>query len=204
MSLQGDVEVKTIELRDALEFTALRESSAIEGFLAPAFALIVLCWFWFNGNLWIRILTAIGAAWTVAAGIADRVHGGETTLRITIEGVIANGNLGHFWSTHEQVGIVDLAAIRYHPGDGEGETAGLYAHLDWGRRMLLPNISAEQANVIIEAIRQKFPGIPAEPYAPFSFSDLSIFDRGDLITLRLSSHENAQQGRSSNFPEANS
>ncbi|WP_109489081.1 hypothetical protein [Occallatibacter savannae] len=204
MSLESGVQLKTVEYFDALEFTVLRETGGVQDFIGPAISLILICWFWYRGNLGICILIAIVTIWTMVGAFADRVHGRETRLRVTIEGVIAHGNLGHVFSTHEQVGIADLAAIRYHPGDGEGEAAGLYAHLDLGSRMLLPSISGDQANEIIEAIRKKFPGLPAEPYAAFRMSDMLIFDRGDTITLGLSKPERDQQGLSRNSPDANS
>jgi hypothetical protein len=204
MSFQSETELKTIEFPDALEFTVYRESSFAEGFVAPVATLILLFWVWYIGSLWLCIVILVIAAGTVAASIADRINGNETTLRVTVEGVIARGNLGHLFSTHEQVGICDLASIRYHPGDGEGEAPGLYAHLDWGARMLLPHISGDQANLIIERIRKKFPGVAVESYSPFSPSDLLIFDHGEqVITLGLSKADNDQQGLGRISPEAN-
>lgn len=157
MSHEGSVELKTVEFFDALEFTILRETGGTNEFVLPAIALIGFCWFWYSGNVAVCVFIALGTIWMIMASLADRVHGPETRLRVTIEGAIAHGNLGHLWSNHEQVGIADLAAIRYHAGDGEGEEAGLYAHLDWGSRMLLPCISADQANELSKRFGKSFP-----------------------------------------------
>ena len=186
MSLRGKVELKTVELPDAIEFTVSREESVVEQVVFPALALFVLVWFWSIGSLYPRILAVFAGVASAAAWIANRMQGGETTLRVTYDGLVADGNLGHLFSTHEGVGVGELSSIRYLVG-GDGEVSGLSARLDWRTVMLLPHISADQANLIIDKIRHKFPGIPAEPYAPFSMSDLSIFDRGsDITTLGLS------------------
>lgn len=52
--------------------------------------------------------------------IINRVQGGKSTLLSTTDGLVADGNLGQFFSTHEEVGFDALISIRNdHGGDGD-------------------------------------------------------------------------------------
>ena len=46
MKLSGEVELKTIELPDALEFIVTRNGSLYEDVLAPVITLVALWYFW--------------------------------------------------------------------------------------------------------------------------------------------------------------
>lgn len=181
MQLLGKVVLKTVELPNALEFVASREENLIESFIIPAFALIVLWWFWRTGNLWLRIIAGVAAAFTMLAAAANRIQGGETKLRVTSNELVAEGNLGRLFSTHENVPVGDLSSIRYE-GGGDGEIFGLYARRGWRSTLLLPYLSVAQANEIADTIGRKFPGIPAEQNSPASLSDLMFFGSGDQTT----------------------
>jgi len=195
MQLRGEVELKKTEHFDALEFTVSREESILESVVFPAFALAVLWWFWHIGSLWPRILAGLAAISSAVAYIANRIQGGETRLRISSDGVMADGNLGKLFTTHEQIGIADIDSIRYEPG-GDGEISGLLARKGWSSILLLPHITGDQANEIIAAIHRKFPHMPVERYAPFSLSDLNPFDRGEHVTrLGLSDSEKSEAGK---------
>lgn len=195
MDLVGKVEIRTVELPDSLEFTASREEGLVEKFAIPAFTLMVLCWFWSSGNLWLRVIAGVAAATTVAALIANRVQGSETRLRITSDEVVAEGNLGRFFSTRERIAVSDVSSIRYDDG-GDGGISGLYARQRWRSTLLLPWLTVDQTNVTIDVIRRKFPHIPAERHSPFSISDLPIFDhRDEITTLGLSDSDENKTNR---------
>jgi len=195
MKLLGTVELKTVELPDELEFTVVREESLFERVAFPVFALAVLGWFWHIGSLWPRILAVFAAISTAAAYIANRIQAGVTRLRVTSDGVIADGNLGKLFTTHEQIGIADIDSIRYKAG-GEDEICGIYARYRWSSKLLLPHLTGDQGNEIIARIHGKFPNIPVERYAPVSLSDFSLFDRGGQITtLGLSDSGNSKANR---------
>jgi hypothetical protein len=52
MNFSSDVEVKTVELPDALEFTVTREEDWGTNVIAPSLGLFALWWFfWRIGNL---------------------------------------------------------------------------------------------------------------------------------------------------------
>lgn len=83
MPLRGKVEVKTIELPDALMFTVSREKSTAETIVFPILALIVLVWFFSIGSLWPRILAVSAALFSAVAWIANHKQRRQTTLRVT-------------------------------------------------------------------------------------------------------------------------
>ena len=182
MSLLGDIELKTTELPDALEFTVTRSDSLLENVGIPAIT-ISLMWafFWRNGNLWLRIISGAAVGFTILAALANRIQGNETRLRVTLDGVVAEGNLGQLFSTSASVAIADISSIGFHDG-GDGGISGLYARRGWRFQLLLPHLNQQQSQSVVDAITKKFPGIPAE-----SALNNSLFgDGGRLTTLGLS------------------
>lgn len=198
MQLRGKVELNTVELPDALEITVSRDDGAIESIAFPIFAFVVLAWFWVIGRTWWpRILASIAAISTVAGYISNWIQGGKTTLRVTRDELLAEGNLGRLFSTHEKIPVSNVASIGYDSG-GDGGISGLYVRDGWRSTSLLPNLSPEQVNAVIETIHQKFPNIPIQPYSPFTISDLGIFSSGDqMTTLGLSN-----RGRDDGDPQS--
>lgn len=181
MPLQGKVETKALELPDALEFTASREEGLIETLIIPAGILVLLWWFWRTGNLWLRIIAGVAAATTLLATIANRIQGGETRLRVTSDEIVAEGNLGRLFSTSARIATNTVSSIRYDDG-GDGGISGLYAFHGWRSTLLLPYVTTDQANTLVDTIRRKFPSIPAGRHSGFSISDIAVFDRGAQIT----------------------
>lgn len=194
MQLLGQVETKAVELPNALEFTASRDAGLIETLAIPAFTLVVLWWFWRTGNLWLRTISGVAAAFTLLAAVANRIQGGETRLRVTSDELLAQGNLGKLFSTHEKIAVSSVSSLRYDPG-GDG-ISGLYARHGWRSTLLLPYLTPDQTNALIGAIHRKFPHIPTEPYSPFSISELGIFNEGsEITTLGLSDSRKEDQHR---------
>ncbi|WP_348262337.1 hypothetical protein P8935_21385 [Telmatobacter sp. DSM 110680] len=184
MSLVSKVELKTVELPDALEFTVSREDGLLESVAFPVFAFFVLWMFWRMGTLWIHILAGIAAASTSLTLLVNWIQGGETKLRVTRDEIRAEGNLGQLFSTSVTIPATDVTSIRFDNG-GDGGISGLYVRHGWRFTPVLPRLTAEQSKTVIEAIRQKFPEIPADSGTKFSLS--SLFESGaELTTLNLS------------------
>jgi hypothetical protein len=182
MSLLGDVELKIVELPDALEFTVTREDGLLENVAVPAIAMIVFWMFWRAGALWPRFIAGFAAISTLLAYIANWIQCGETRLRVTREGLFAEGNLGQLFSRSITVAIEDVSSIGFYDGGGDGGISGLYARHGWRFWPLLPRLSQEQTETLVDAIQKKFPEIPAE-----SELNSSLFgDGGKLINLGLS------------------
>jgi len=182
MSLLGNVELKTTELPDALEFTATRETSLLETVVIPVIAVIVMGMFWLTGNLWLRIISGSAVAFTAFAAFANWRQGAVTKLRVSLDGVIARGNLGQLFSTSVSVAVADISSIGYYRGGGDDGISGLYVRHGWTFTPLLPHLSPEQSQLVVDAITHKFPGVPAE-----STLNTNLFgDGGRLITLGLS------------------
>jgi hypothetical protein len=182
MRLLGNVDLRTSELPNSLEFTASREDGLIETIAIPLFALIVLWMFWRRGTLWLRIIAGFAAVSTFLALFANWNQGGETRLRVTSDGVRAEGNLGQLFSTSVAVAMDDISSIGFYDRDGEGGISGLYVRHGWRFWPVLPHLSKEQSQAVVDAITKKFPEIPVE-----SALDSSLFaDSGKLISLGLS------------------
>lgn len=186
MSLLGDVELKTTELPDALEFTVTREDRLLEIVGIPAITIIMMwAFFWRTGNLWLRIISGSAAGFTILVAFANWIQGGETKLRVTLEGVIAEGNLGQLFSTSISVAIADISSIGFYDGGGDS-IFGLYVRNGWRFLPVLPHLSQEQSQSVVDAITKKFPGIPAESTLnPYLFGD-----GGRLTSLGLSKSRN--------------
>lgn len=186
MSLLGEVELKTTELPDALEFTVTREDRLLEIVGIPAITIIIMwAFFWRTGNLWLRFISGSAAGFTILAALTSWIQGGETKLRVTLEGVIAEGNLGQLFSTSVSVAIADISSIGFYDGGGDS-ISGLYVRNGWRFLPVLPHLSQEQSQLVVDAIAKKFPGIPAESTLnPYLFGD-----GGRLTSLGLSKSRN--------------
>jgi hypothetical protein len=162
MQLLGKVELSALNLPDALEFTATREDDWVTYLIAPGFGLVVLWWFfWRNGTPWPRLISGVAAGVTVLSYIANRLHGRETKLRVTNEELAAEGNLGRIFLTRYRIATADLSSIRYDDG-GDGGIGGLYIWHGWTSACVLPGVSREQADSIVDAIARRFPHLPTE------------------------------------------
>jgi hypothetical protein len=180
MSLLGNVEIKTTELPDALEFTVVREDGLIETIAIPIFAFFVLWMLWRTGNLWLRTIAGFAAGFTSLVFVANWIQGGETKLRVTRDRLVAEGNLGQLRRSSVTIATRDVKSIRFDDG-GDGGISGLYVRHGWRFTPVLPRLSLEQSQTVVDAIRKKFPEIPAEKNVkPFSLS--SLFRGGAQLT----------------------
>ncbi len=192
MNLLGNVELMTTEFPDALEFTVTREGALLETVVIPAITIIVMwAFFWRTGNLWLRIISGSAAGFTIFAAFANWIQGGKTKLRVTLEGVMAEGSLGQLFSTSVSVAIADISSIGFYDGGGDGGISGLYVRHGWRFTPVLPRLSREQAQLVVDAITNKFPGIPAD-----SALNAHLFgDGGRLTSLGLSKSSSRGTGR---------
>ncbi len=161
MNFSSDIEVKTVELPDALEFTVTREGGSYEYVVAPVIGLAMLWYFWKLGGLLIHVFVAVVLVATVLSYIANRLHGRESKLLVREDGIIARGNLGRIFSTRFQVTAVDITKIRFGT-DGEAGNPGLYVWQGWASTCVLPGIGSKQADDIVEIIARRFPHLPTE------------------------------------------
>lgn len=187
MSLLGEVDLKITEFPGTLEFTVTREVGLIETVAIPAITIFVLMMFWFTGNLWIRFIACSATAFTAFAVFANWIQGNETKLRATSDGVTARGNLGQLFITSVAIARKDISTITFHDGGGDGGISGLYVRHRWRFRLVLPYISREQAQTIVDAINHKFPDIPTESALN------SCSPSGGLISLGLSESEHVDK-----------
>src|SRR5512146_466606 len=156
MSFSNDVEVKTVELPDALEFTVTREDGLYAVVFAPAIAFVGFWYFWkVTPAGWPHIVMLFIAISSAASYVASKLHGRETRLRVTSDEIIAEGNLGRIFSTNFRLAASDIVAIRFNPG-GDGDTQGLYVWHGWTNACVVPGISRAQADSIVEAIARRF------------------------------------------------
>jgi len=180
MNFSGDVEIKTLELPDAVEFTVTRDDSIYESVVAPVVTAFVLWYIWRAAtNGWPRIFVIFAAVTAVAYYIAKRIHGREITLRVESGGLAAKGNMDRLFSTTFELAAADITKIRYYTG-GEGGAGGLYVWYGWANACVLPGISSDQADSIVEAIARRFPHLPTE------FSSSAGWRGEKLIELGLS------------------
>lgn len=181
MAFYNTVEFRTVEFPDALEFTIRRESGWLEQIAAPILVGLVLWTFWRTGALWPRIIAGLAGIVTVVSWLASWLQGRDTTLRITGDEVVAEGNLGHLFMTEIRVAPSDVLWIGYDSG-GEGGTSGLYLRIRWGRTCVLPGLNQEQARSLVECIEHRFPGMIPTEYE----GSLMLWDDGPLTQLNLS------------------
>jgi len=161
MQFSGEIQVKTVEFSDALEFTVTREDSLYGLVFGPVIALAVLYLFWRIAQGWSRIVLIVMAIFSVLAYLANRLHGRETKLRVTSEGLIAEGNLGRLFVTRFELAATDITKIRFHTV-GEGDKPGLYVWHGWASACVLPGVDPQQADSIVDAIGRKLPELPTE------------------------------------------
>jgi hypothetical protein len=179
MKLSGDVELRTTELSDALQFVVIRDSSLYEEVLAPVIILVALWYFWKIAFGLYRLILIFVAISGVTGYVANKLHGRETRILIREDGIIAKGNLGRIFSTHFQVMASDISRIRFGT-IGEDGPSGLCVWQGGTMTCVLPGINEEQADSIVEQISQRFPLLPTEHSSSLSW-------RGEpLIDLKLS------------------
>jgi hypothetical protein len=180
MSLFRKVEVTTVELPNALEFSITREDGLFEQIVAPCLAALVLWIFWKTGSTWVRLITGFAGVTTVLAFVANLLQGRETMLRVTSDELFAEGNLGRLLLTSVGIPAADISSIYFDTG-GEGD--------GWSSTRVLPGLSREQAVAIIDAIARKFPQL-ATSNGPTSF----LYNSDPLTSLGLSDSKDKSQG----------
>lgn len=160
MNLSDEIEVETIELPDALEFTLKWEIRLWQGVLGPAIILVVLSYYWFTTRYLIFEIL-IGAVVFFGVGAYALKQGGEMKLRVESDGLRVVGNQGFLFSKNFELAATDITRIRYFI-EPEGGSGGLYVWHGWATACLLPGLSAMQSDMIVSAISKRFPHLPTE------------------------------------------
>lgn len=152
----SQVEYTASELTDALEFKVVRTEGWLEKVLAPLVAIMMIWMFWRIGH---GIAAMFAGLSTAVYFLANWLHGSETRLRVTPDVLIAEGNLRKVFRTELRLSATEINSLRFDSG-GEGGESGLYAKLDWGRRLVLPDVSEQQVEEIRDKIAARFPYFP--------------------------------------------
>lgn len=186
MGIVGKTEITTVELPNALEFSITREDGLFEQIVAPCLAALALWMFWKTGQLG-RLIAGFAGVTTVLAFVANWLQGRGTMLRVTSDELFAEGNLGRLFSTSVRIPAADISSIYFYMS-GEGDDSGLYVRHGWSSTRVLPCLTEEQADTIVDAIAAKFPQLPTSN-GPTSF----LFNSDPLTSLGLSDSKDKSQ-----------
>ena len=187
MELFGRTDLSTSELADAVEFTVVHRQGPIEVIIAPLVTALVVWLFWRSGSQLTKIMAALAGVSGAIAVIANRRQGDEVSLRVTADELVTQGNMGKLFETEQRIATRDVLGMSYRSG-GEDEMYGLYVKLRWNERCILPRLSEEQIQQVIEIIGRRFPDLPTTDSA------FSLFGRADeVITLGLSDSAKNQE-----------
>jgi hypothetical protein len=152
--LLGSADLKTIERPHQLQFVSGYESGWVD-FLAPPAALFIVF-------LWAMIVHYYLLAWFIVIGYLLLalwwLHSPVTRLFVSDTELLARGNLGRSYSDTRRVKTDELKSMSHFHG-AQNEPAGLYAYHAWTKTCLIPRLTQQEANSIIETIHRKFPYI---------------------------------------------
>jgi hypothetical protein len=174
----GHAEVSSVELPNALEFTIVRVLGWFDWLAWIVLMPTVLWMFWRTHSLLAHAIAIFAGVSTAAYLIANFLQGKETKLRVTSDEILAEGNLGKFFTTTIRIPASEVASLRYFQ-DAEGNSRGVQVN----SKYVLPGVSKEQGESVIRAITRKFPDTYAEDEGIGSF--LFGVDSG-ITTLGLS------------------
>ena len=110
MRLFGRVELTTVELPNALEFSISRESGLVEWTGGMVIGLLGLWMFWKVNTPFSRLIVVVVCVAAAASAIASWVQGGSTKLRVTADELFAEGNLNKLFSTEVRIPASEIAS----------------------------------------------------------------------------------------------
>ena len=182
MRLFGRVELTTVELPNALEFSISRESGLVEWAGGMVIGLLGLWMFWKVNTPFSRLIVVVVCVAAAASAIASWVQGGSTKLRVTADELFAEGNLNKLFSTEVRIPASEIASLGHNVGN-DGEPSVLYVKHGWSRTCVLSGLDADQGSSVTSAIFDKFPEIAPEDTSPGS----PLYGtQSELTTLGLS------------------
>jgi uncharacterized membrane protein YeaQ/YmgE (transglycosylase-associated protein family) len=188
MKLVGRVELKTMELPDALEFTIEREYGWFEIVLGLAITFLALWLFWRVHTAIAHLLVVAISGAVVVSVIAQRVQGRSTRLRVTSDGLYAVGNLDKLFTIKLRIPYSEIASFEYNFAD-EGASGGIYVKHRGSRTCVLPGLDEDQGVSVKNAIFEKFPDLVPEDTSPES---LLYGNESELTTLGLSASDSKE------------
>jgi hypothetical protein len=168
MKLVGGVELKTIELPDALEFTVEREYGWFEIVVGFAITLLALWLFWRVNTLFTHLLVVAISAVVVVSVVAHRVQGSSTKLRLTSDELFAEGNLDRLFRRQLRIPYREIKSLEFSFVD-EGASGGIYVKHRGNFSCVLPGLDEEQGRTVTNAIFEKFPDLVPTDTSPGSF-----------------------------------
>ena len=177
MPFLSRAEVTTLPEPARIAFQIEHEHGWIEWPLALA-GTGVCFWEWsrFHSIFW-----AIAGTFATASVVANWARGSRTELVVTADQLLARGNIGRLFSSETTIRTADVTAMRYQVG-GEGAPSGLYVGHGWRSTCLVPEISEDQTNQILDEIFRRFPNIATGDSNP---SSLLFGPSCDLTKLNL-------------------
>lgn len=154
MRVLGKAELTTVERPRQIEFASGYQSGWVD-FMAPPAALFMVF-------LWAMIAHYYLIAWFVVVGYLLLVlwwlHSPVTRLLVTDTELVARGSLGRSYSDTRRVKTEDLKSLGHFHG-AHNEPLGLYAYHAWTKTCMIPHLTPQESNAIINAIHRKFPDL---------------------------------------------
>jgi hypothetical protein len=161
MKAIGRVQLTTVELPDALEFSVVREYGWLEWAIGLVLTLMLIWLFWRFNTLITHLFAAVICAAAAAAVIAIWVQGRSTKLRVTSDEILAEGNINKIFSSEMRIPVSEVKWLRFEAG-GDNAPSGLYLRHGWSHTCLLPGLDKNQGIAVVSAIFAKFPEIVPE------------------------------------------
>lgn len=194
MNAWTKAEISIRELPDALHFRITRHDGWL-GFVGLSFVIVVsLFMTWVKWD-WFWSIAAIACAGSIFARVQ---RGRVSELIVTEFELIARGAAVTPGHIQDRLLISQVSHLEFASPE-EPMSSGLYARHHWSYTCLAPDISREQAELILSAIYEKFPDLALGT----EIKELSLFGKRDeVITLNLANNhlvdKSAPASRSTN------
>lgn len=185
VSNQSEDRLQICEFGDRLEFSLELDNNRISLVGAGLAFLLVGAFIVYCAPLYLVVISCFTALLSAAHAIAGRMQGNTVKLLVREDGVLARGPLGKLLSAETSVAVVDIEGIAYWQ-DFESNHSEIVVKRRFGQETLLPRVTRQEAELVLEAIHRKFPYLPVD-------QDLHDWRLGDFgwnaskpITLGLS------------------
>jgi hypothetical protein len=169
MQARSTSELKIDDLGSELRFTLSHERGWIYfALIVGAFIGLGLCAF-LEQSVWLGCICCLLMAVPL---IMNWMRGSTTVFRISEQRVVATGNLYRWSASDVNISASDVMSIGWNSG-GEDASNGIYVWHGWGgmrSTCVLPGISCDKAQPILDAIKLRFPQYAIKDVRPFSVS----------------------------------
>ena len=186
----GSRQLDTRDLGDSLQFVLKRNPQW--GNLAAG--LIVIGGFtfvgWWRHSVILMVFTAVG----IIGLVSNRLRGRETTLRVSLAEVVAQGDLESSSGEELTIPLNEITSMGWSAG-GQDDSGGLYVANGYVRSYVVPGATEAQAREILAAITGRFPGFPIDDK---TWASLIWGDESALLDLGLDEGNQSEGPRPSN------